>query len=196
MSLSASNATFACRTAIQFVLEEKIMTTYSVTPLEAVGLEGFFGLLTILLISPVLIHFKSKSEFLDLPRGFHQMMNNPPVLGSALAIATSIGFYNFFGLSVTRHISATMRSIIDTCRTISIWIVSLGLGWELLVWPASLLQVAGFCLLVYVCVSHVVSLRADHALTQLWNIPVQQHHLTPTIPSRLSNIGIYCSAYR
>jgi drug/metabolite transporter (DMT)-like permease len=142
---------WACRTAVQFVLEEKIMATYSVTPLEAVGFEGFFGLLTILLISPILIHFKSKSNFFDLQRGFHQMIDNPAVLGSAFAIATSIGFYNFFGMSVTRHLSATIRSIIDTCRTISIWIVSLVLGWEVLVWPWSLLQVAGFSFLVYVC---------------------------------------------
>ncbi|KAG8813798.1 hypothetical protein FRC17_001417 [Serendipita sp. 399] len=136
-------------TAIQFVLEENIMATYSVTPLVAVGFEGLFGLLTIILVSPILIHYKSKSDFFDLPRGLHQMINNPLVLGSAFAIATSIGFYNFFGMSVTRHISATMRSIIDTCRTITIWLVSLGLGWEVLVWPWSLLQVFGFSLLVY-----------------------------------------------
>jgi len=96
-----------------------------------------------------LIHFKSRSDFFDLARGWHQMTSNPAVLGSAFAIATSIGFYNFFGMSVTRHISATMRSIIDTCRTITIWIVSLGLGWEVLVWPWSLMQVSGFALLVY-----------------------------------------------
>jgi drug/metabolite transporter (DMT)-like permease len=136
-------------TAIQFVLEEKIMATYSVTPLVAVGLEGFFGLLTLLLLFPIIIQFKDQSAYFDLGRGFHQMISNPPVLGSAFAIACSIGFYNFFGMSVTRHISATMRSIIDTCRTISIWIISLGLGWEVLVWPWSLMQVTGFSLLVY-----------------------------------------------
>ncbi|PVF97822.1 hypothetical protein CPB86DRAFT_406545 [Serendipita vermifera] len=136
-------------TAIQFVLEEKIMATYSVTPLVAVGLEGFFGAFTILLASPILVQFKSRSEFFDLARGWDQMIDNQAVLGSAFAIAISIGFYNFFGMSVTRHVSATMRSIIDTCRTITIWLVSLGLGWEVLVWPWSLLQVVGFSLLVY-----------------------------------------------
>lgn len=136
-------------TAIQFVLEEKIMATYSVTPLVAVGFEGFFGLLTLLLLFPIIIQFKDQSTYFDLGRGYYQMIDNPTVLGSAFAIATSIGFYNFFGMSVTRHISATMRSIIDTCRTITIWIISLGLGWEVLVWPWSLLQVTGFSLLVY-----------------------------------------------
>ena len=53
--------------------------------------------------------------------------------------------FNFFGLSVTRSVSATSRSTIDTCRTLFIWIVSLGLGWESFKW----LQVLGFALLVY-----------------------------------------------
>lgn len=53
--------------------------------------------------------------------------------------------FNFFGLSVTRTVSATSRSTIDTSRTLFIWIVSLGLGWETFKW----LQVLGFALLVY-----------------------------------------------
>jgi hypothetical protein len=53
--------------------------------------------------------------------------------------------FNFFGLSVTRNVSATSRSTIDTSRTLFIWIVSLGLGWETFKW----LQVVGFALLVY-----------------------------------------------
>lgn len=46
---------------------------------------------------------------------------------------------------MTRNVSATARSTIDTCRTLFIWIVSLGLGWESFKW----LQVLGFALLVY-----------------------------------------------
>ncbi len=46
---------------------------------------------------------------------------------------------------MTRTVSATSRSTIDTCRTLFIWLVSLGLGWETFKW----LQVAGFALLVY-----------------------------------------------
>lgn len=172
------------------------MATYSVTPLEAVGLEGFFGLLTILLASPVLIHFKSRSEFFDLARGWHQMTSNPTVLGSAFAIATSIGFYNFFGMSVTRHISATMRSIIDTCRTITIWIVSLGLGWEVLVWPWSGLQVTGFAFLVYVHQPPRIEPRTNIFTIQLRNILVQQSHLTTILPSSRRSGGILCCTYR
>ncbi|KAI0807203.1 hypothetical protein C8Q74DRAFT_1187396 [Fomes fomentarius] len=136
-------------TAAQFVVEEKIMGRYSVAPLVAVGFEGLFGALSIVLAMPLLARYASVSPFFDLPRGWHQMIDNPPVLYSGIVIAFSIAFFNFFGLSVTRHLSATARSLTDTCRTLSIWIVSLGLGWEVFLFPISLLQLAGFGLLVY-----------------------------------------------
>jgi hypothetical protein len=81
----------------------------------------------------------------DMVEGWRQMTHNRAVALSSLAIMVSIGGFNFFGLSVTRTVSATSRSTIDTCRTLFIWIVSLGLGWESFKW----LQVLGFALLVY-----------------------------------------------
>jgi len=138
-------------TATQFVVEEKIMSRYSVTPLVAVGFEGLFGAISILLIFPILAipSVSAKSPFFDLPRGWNQMIYTPSVLYSGIVIAISISLFNYFGLSVTRHVSATARSLTDTCRTLAIWIVSLGLGWEKLLFPISLLQVLGFSLLVY-----------------------------------------------
>lgn len=129
------------------------MSRYSVAPLVAVGYEGLFGALSILIVMPILPVLRpslppSAQPFFDLPRGLHQMLDTPAVLWSGIVIAISISLFNFFGLSVTRHVSATARSLTDTCRTLSIWIISLGLGWEKLVWPISVLQVAGFALLV------------------------------------------------
>ena len=124
------------------------MSRYSVAPLVAVGFEGLFGALTIFIFMPVIAQFGDRSSFFDLPRGWHQMVDTPSVLWSGIAIAISISLFNFFGLSVTRHVSATARSLTDTCRTLSIWIVSLFLGWERLLWPISVLQVLGFSLLV------------------------------------------------
>lgn len=138
-------------TATQFVVEEKIMGRYAVPPLVAVGYEGLFGAISILLMFPILSipAVSNRSPFFDLPRGWRQMIDNSTVLWSGVVIACSIALFNYFGLSVTRHVSATARSLTDTCRTLSIWIVSLGLGWEKLLWPISLLQVVGFSLLVY-----------------------------------------------
>lgn len=98
-------------TATQFVVEEKIMAKYSVTPLYAVGLEGLFGATTIIVLMPVMATWASRSTFFDLPRGWHQMIDTPTVLWSGVVIALSIAFFNFFGLSVTRHVSASSRSL-------------------------------------------------------------------------------------
>ncbi|KZV69675.1 hypothetical protein PENSPDRAFT_652188 [Peniophora sp. CONT] len=141
-------------TATQFVLEEKILSRYTVEPLLAVGFEGFFGALSIVILLPLLplIHVSPTSPaaaWLDLPRGWAQLINNPAVLWSGVLVACSIAFFNFFGLSVTKHVSATVRSLTDTCRTLAIWVVSLAIGWEALLWPTSVLQVLGFTLLVY-----------------------------------------------
>jgi hypothetical protein len=92
--------------------------------------------------------FSDRSPYFDIPRGWRQIVTTPMVLYLSLAICLSIGAFNFFGLSVTSRVSATTRSTIDTCRTLGIWIVSLSVGWEHLVFPFSLLQVSGFAMLV------------------------------------------------
>ncbi|KAG6919976.1 hypothetical protein DXG01_013325 [Tephrocybe rancida] len=82
-----------------------LVERYSVTPLVAVGFEGLFGALSIIMLFPFLsIPSVSKlTPFFDLPRGWHQMVDNSAVLYSGIAIACSIAFFNYFGLSVTRH---------------------------------------------------------------------------------------------
>lgn len=141
-------------TATQFVLEEKILGRYSVPPLLAVGYEGLFGTISVLILMPLLPLIKLPADspaagWFDLVRGWHQLIDTPSVLYSGIVIACSIALFNYFGLSVTKYVSATARSLTDTCRTLAIWIVSLLLGWEILMWPISLLQIVGFGLLVY-----------------------------------------------
>ncbi|KAG8922157.1 hypothetical protein FRC00_007767, partial [Tulasnella sp. 408] len=92
-------------TAAQFVIEEKVMAKYSVTPLVAVGLEGTFGLISVLAVMPLLYTMKDLTVWFDLPRGWRQMIDNRNVLVSSFIVAMSIGFFNFFGLSVTRSVS-------------------------------------------------------------------------------------------
>ena len=42
----------------------------------------------------------------------------------------SIAFFNFAGISVTKELSATTRMVLDSIRTLVIWVVTLGLGWQ------------------------------------------------------------------
>ncbi|KAK3333249.1 hypothetical protein B0T19DRAFT_490891 [Cercophora scortea] len=137
-------------TATQFVLEEWILERSSIEPIRVVGWEGVFGF-SFTLLGMVILHFAigrtdaGRYGPFDMVEGWRQFWEYKPVFLSSILIMISIGCFNFFGISVTRTVSATSRSTIDTCRTLFIWIVSLGLGWETFKW----LQVAGFALLVY-----------------------------------------------
>jgi len=137
-------------TATQFVLEEWILERSPIEPIRVVGWEGLFGFL-VTLLGMVVLHLaigrteSGRYGIFDMVEGWRQFWEYRSVFVSSLMIMVSIGGFNFFGLSVTRSVSATSRSTIDTCRTLFIWIVSLGLGWETFKW----LQVVGFVLLVY-----------------------------------------------
>ncbi|KAK4053072.1 hypothetical protein OIV83_001807 [Microbotryomycetes sp. JL201] len=137
-------------TASQFVIEEKIMERHSVDPLLAAGYEGTSGLVTTMIGLFILNAFIGSTQagrggYFDAKTGWHQIVDNPPVLYSSMLIAVSIACFNGSGLAVTKIISATARSTIDSCRTLGIWMISLLLGWE----QFKSLQVVGFALLVY-----------------------------------------------
>ncbi|KAJ5740360.1 hypothetical protein N7493_000232 [Penicillium malachiteum] len=137
-------------TASQFVLEEWILENYAMDPIQVVGWEGIFGF-SVTMIGMIISYIivgrteAGRYGYFDMKEGWHEMLSNRAVAVSSMLIMISIGGFNFFGLSVTRTVSATSRSTIDTCRTLFIWLVSLGLGWESFKW----LQVLGFALLVY-----------------------------------------------
>ncbi|KAF9975007.1 hypothetical protein BGZ73_001460 [Actinomortierella ambigua] len=135
-------------TAAQFVIEEKFLSGYQIAPLRAVGYEGIFGTISVLIAMPILhytvgVH-NPKSSF-NLHNGWDQISTHSTIWIPAIIIMFSISSFNFFGISVTKTICATSRSTIDSCRTLFIWMISLYLGWEQFL-P---LQVVGFIMLVY-----------------------------------------------
>ncbi|KAI8869614.1 hypothetical protein GQ42DRAFT_156059 [Ramicandelaber brevisporus] len=133
--------------ASQFVVEERILADWTIAPAKVVGLEGTFGAITILSIMTAILVSSPSSNggMLDVRAGWHQIISNPTLIWTFLVYMPVIAAFNFFGLMVTQNVSATSRSTIDACRTLTIWAISLGLGWEHFSW----LQVVGFTLLVY-----------------------------------------------
>ncbi|KAM9435330.1 solute carrier family 35 member F6 [Clarias gariepinus] len=137
--------------SVQMVLEEKFIYKHNVHPLKAVGTEGFFGfvILTILLIP---MFYIPAGNFGTNPRqvledaldAFCQMGHKPLIVLALLGNTVSIAFFNFAGISVTKEISATTRMVLDSLRTLVIWVVSLALGWE----EFHGLQILGFLILL------------------------------------------------
>lgn len=119
-------------TAFQFVYEHQKKTT-EVPALQAVGYEGLFGVVILAVLMPILQVVKGEQDlgsFLDVKFAFEAFMHFPSTTVSSLGSVMSIAFFNFFGLTITKVLSATSRSTIDACRSISVWVIGLAVGWE------------------------------------------------------------------
>lgn len=112
------------------------------------GLFGFI-ILTVLLIP---FYYIPAGSFSNSDRGvledsldaFCQMGHQPLIILALLGNISSIAFFNFAGISVTKEISATTRMVLDSLRTVVIWVVSLAVGWE----QFHALQILGFVILL------------------------------------------------
>jgi uncharacterized membrane protein len=130
--------------AIQMCVEEKIMSVYDTPALKAVGYEGIFGALTLgtLLIPMYWIRFDGV-PFENFPDAMAQMGNNWVIPVAMAGNMLSIAFFNFFGISVTKAMSAAHRMVLDSVRTVLVWGFSLAMGWE----QFHALQLLGFFVL-------------------------------------------------
>ena len=128
-------------TAVQMTIEEKILKKYKTHPLQGVGLEGIFGfsVLALLLIPMYFIpwhlpqsssSWQEHARFEDTIDAFKQWAYTPYVLVPSLGLVFSIAFFNFAGLTVTKTMNATTRMVLDTLRSIIIWVISLAVGWQ------------------------------------------------------------------
>ena len=138
--------------ASQMVYEEKFITKYNVPALQAVGWEGTFGFTTLAILLVPFSFIYVGPQFGNNPRhvledaydGVYQLAHNPLLALAFSGTVISIAFFNFAGISVTKELSATTRMVLDSVRTLVIWMVSIGVGWQ----QFFALQLAGFCILV------------------------------------------------
>jgi len=139
-------------TAIQMVVEEKFVSGLDIPPLQAVGWEGIFGftVLAFLQIPFYYIHVgppfsnNSRGVLEDTIEAFIQISHNYKLFLAICGTIISIAFFNFAGISVTKELSATTRMVLDSVRTIVIWIVSLLFMGQVFQW----LQLVGFVALL------------------------------------------------
>jgi len=139
-------------TATQMVVEEKFVSSRNVSPLEAVGWEGFFGFSTLLILLIPMYFIKVGHTIFTNPGdrledaidGLYQIYNSWEVTTGFIGTILSIAFFNFAGISVTKEISATTRTVLDSVRTFVIWIFSLSVSWQVF----SGFQLLGFLVLM------------------------------------------------
>jgi len=139
-------------TAAQMVFEEKYVSKYNVAALQVVGWEGIFGFSVLALLCIPFYFIKvgppisgnQDGTIEDAPDAFIQMGNNWQIILAIVGNSLSIAFFNFSGVSVTKEMSATTRMVLDSVRTIVIWVVSISLKWQEFLW----LHLVGFIVLI------------------------------------------------
>ncbi|KAJ1451007.1 hypothetical protein M885DRAFT_530847, partial [Pelagophyceae sp. CCMP2097] len=154
--------------ALQFVLEELIMEKHYVSPTLLVGWEGLWGALYFVALVPILSSTPGPNELRgtladasvvwheDFYDSWLQLRNSHAIQDFSVVAGASLLVYNLVGNMVTKQLSAVMRSILESVRTLGVWVISLllwytfddrasGEEWT----NFSFLQLAGFALLVY-----------------------------------------------
>ena len=153
--------------AAMFISEEKLLKTYKCHPLKLVGFEGMWGtiiysiLMIIFKFSPCPFEdpkFRDKvcvnngEEWLieDIVFAFRQLGNNGLLLFFAILYTLSISLFNFIGINITKQVSAAARAVVDTIRTVIVWLFFLTLPFvpESTKEKFSWLQLFGFIVLL------------------------------------------------
>ena len=127
--------------AAMFITEEKLLKHYKAPPLKVVGMEGSWGVCTYIILLIIFYFIPCGESWGDTREKLCSLDDSEiqiyrfenPIMALrmlfgywkltlfAFLYISSIAFFNFAGLSVTKHVSSTARTIVDTCRTIIIW---------------------------------------------------------------------------
>jgi len=178
--------------SVQMVVEEKFIGGYNVPALQCVGLEGTFGFImtSFLLVILYFIPGSSAGDHAEnTPDAFVQMYNSWLITFATFGNVVSIAFFNFFGISVTKHVNATTRMVLDSIRTFIIWGVSLAVGWQ----EFQYLQIIGFVMLllgtaIYNKLLRLPCLPPPEDTAQLLETVVEDDaDLSPSINRRMSS---------
>ncbi len=113
---------------LQFVAEELYVSQFS--PSVVVGVEGLFGCVYMGILLPIFAVFPGKDQggvienFSDT-----QMMisGNGMLFALGACYVVSVAAFNFAGMTITKELSAVIRTLCDPLRTCLIWAVNLAL---------------------------------------------------------------------
>lgn len=116
-------------TAFQMVYEENFVTKLDIPALQVAGWEGAFGFLTLsfyLCFNDVAQSDVSNTSV----DAVVQISNNWRLAVAVIILVFSVAFFNYAGVQVTKEMSATTRMVLDSVRTLTVWLFSLTVGWQ------------------------------------------------------------------
>lgn len=159
--------------AAQTVMEEFLLQDLRMSSVRVVAWEGVFGMLhCIVWVFPIvyLLPGGDHGHLEDVVDAFYMLTHSWAVAGIIFTDMTMMLFYNLFGMEVTDSLSAVHRVVIETLRTLAVWIADLliyyvfsggklGEAWNKYSW----LQLFGFTVLVLGTILYnFENLKADY----------------------------------
>ncbi len=163
--------------AAQVVIEEYLLRDLQMSSVRIVAWEGLFGVVHCLLwVFPIvmLLPGRDHGRLEDVLDAFYMLAHSWKVLAVVLLDASLMLLYNVFGMEVTENLSAVHRVVIETLRTLCVWVAdlviyyvisngTLGEAWTMWSW----LQLAGFTLLIAGTVMYnYENLMSDYRMRQ------------------------------
>jgi drug/metabolite transporter (DMT)-like permease len=146
--------------AAQITFEDFFMADMAIPPLKIVGYEGLFGTLAMFLFLLPLVQRLPGADGQGIHEDsydtWHMIRNNPAISRILILQLIASLLYNVAGMCVTGHLGAVFRTVLETTRTLFVWLVDLllfytplGMGklgesWSMYSW----VQAAGFVVLV------------------------------------------------
>lgn len=143
--------------AVQFVVEEKTLKGRDVDPLFLVGWEGVGGsILTACIALPICnaIPGDDHGSYESYPNDIFMLFTNGVIFGLNLVYFFSIATFNALSLTVSKLLTSTHRTLIDSLRVGTVWVTMVliyyltnhAFGEALTLY--SILQLFGFLILV------------------------------------------------
>lgn len=111
--------------ALQVVVEEHLLHNVNASAYLVVGLEGVWGLVLCCCVSaPLAYYIQTPGLHEDVYDTWAMMKQNPvPLIPVAVAYTLTILGFNLTAMKITEHINSVTRCVLDTVRTIFIWIL-------------------------------------------------------------------------
>ncbi|GAB4821846.1 hypothetical protein N2152v2_008892 [Parachlorella kessleri] len=147
--------------AAQVVAEDHFMSSLSLDPVTIVGFEGLLGTALLAgIVMPIMQNVsgpEGQGFHEDSLESLHMLAHSRPLLIGFVTYIAVIAIYNVAGMMVTEEMGAVTRTVLETLRTLFVWILDLLLFYAAPMgkgklgepWTAySWLQAGGFLVLV------------------------------------------------
>lgn len=175
-------------TAVQFIAEEGLMNNKHTTldPVALVGFEGLWGMVYFVFLAPILTFTPASSDAIsivwheDFGDTFVMLSNSTNLCLLSFGYFVAILMYNISANFVTQCLSAVIRSILEACRVMGVWAVSLllfyafdsntvGESWS----NWSFLQLFGFLVLMYGTFAYKGLVRLPWVKEEIYELAAQ-----------------------